>query len=80
MMGSHHRLRDEEEQVAALARDALPALITGGAGDDPAGVLTYTMVGASTGLSQLWLLILSTPMLVAANSMAARIALTAKLG
>ena len=53
----------------------LPALITGGAGDDPAGVITYTLVGATTGYSQLWLLALTTPMLAAATTMAAKVAL-----
>jgi Mn2+/Fe2+ NRAMP family transporter len=65
----HARLRGE-----LLARRTLPALITGGAGDDPAGVMTYTVIGATTGLTPLWLLVLSTPMLAAATSMAARIA------
>jgi len=36
-----------------------PGIITGGAGDDPAGILTYTIVGATTGFSQLWLMLLS---------------------
>ncbi len=79
-MTNRHRLHERRAQMATLARGALPALITGGAGDDPAGVLTYTIVGAHTGLSQLWLLVLSTPMLAAANSMAARIALAANDG
>ncbi len=52
-----------------------PGVITGGAGDDPAGIVTYTLVGAQTGLSQLWLLLLSTPMMIAIQSMAARIAM-----
>ncbi len=52
-----------------------PGLITGGAGDDPAGIVTYTVVGATTGFSQLWLLLLSTPMMVAIQNLVARIAL-----
>ncbi|WP_236579171.1 Nramp family divalent metal transporter [Hydrogenimonas urashimensis] len=52
-----------------------PGLITGGAGDDPAGIVTYTMVGASAGFSQLWLLLLSTPMMIAIQNMVARIAI-----
>ncbi len=40
-------------------------------------MLTYTVVGATTGFSQLWLLLLSTPMLAAANSMAAGVAVSA---
>jgi Mn2+/Fe2+ NRAMP family transporter len=42
--------------------------------------MTYTVVGATTGLTQLWLLVLSTPMLVAATSMAARVALVTNDG
>ena len=67
-------------KATELAEQAIPALITGGAGDDPAGVVTYTVVGATTGFSQLWLLLLSTPMLAAANIMAARVALSARDG
>ena len=52
-----------------------PGLITGGAGDDPAGIVTYTIVGATTGFSQLWLLLLSTPMMIAIQNMVARIAI-----
>lgn len=52
-----------------------PGLITGGAGDDPAGIVTYTMVGATTGFSQLWLLLLSTPMMIAVQNTITRIAL-----
>jgi Mn2+/Fe2+ NRAMP family transporter len=80
IMLDQHRLRTAEAQSAAFARKVAPALITGGAGDDPAGVMTYTVVGATTGLSQLWLLVLSTPMLAAATSMAGRVALTTKSG
>ena len=52
-----------------------PGIITGGAGDDPAGIATYTLVGATSGFSQLWLLLFSTPMMIAIQNMAARIAL-----
>ena len=52
-----------------------PGLITGGAGDDPAGIVTYSIVGATTGFSQLWLLLLSTPMMVAIQNLVARIAI-----
>ncbi|HFC08917.1 MAG TPA: divalent metal cation transporter [Chloroflexi bacterium] len=77
---ANKRLESEEARAKELLKESLPALITGGAGDDPAGVLTYTVVGATTGFSQLWLLVLSTPMLAAANSMAARIAVAAHDG
>ena len=44
-MHDHQRWRDVKIKGLALARDAVPALITGGVGDDPSGVLTYTIVG-----------------------------------
>jgi Mn2+/Fe2+ NRAMP family transporter len=74
------RLRATRARGAALARQARPALITGGAGDDPAGVMTHTVVGATTGFTQLWLLVVATPMLVAATSMAARVAIASGRG
>ncbi|WP_024788945.1 divalent metal cation transporter [Lebetimonas sp. JH292] len=52
-----------------------PGIITGGASDDPAGIVTYTMVGATTGFSQLWLLLLSTPMMIGVQNTIVRIAL-----
>ena len=70
----------KREEIRETIEQTIPALITGGAGDDPAGVVTYTIAGATTGLSQLWLLLLSTPMLAAANIMAARVALFGKDG
>jgi len=56
-------------------RELGPGIITGGAGDDPAGILTYTIVGATTGFSQLWLMLLSTPMMIAVQDTAAKLAL-----
>lgn len=52
-----------------------PGIITGSAGDDPAGIVTYTLVGATTGFNQLWLLLLATPMLIAIQSTISKIAL-----
>lgn len=50
-----------------------PGIITGGADNDPAGITTYSVVGAQNGYSQNWLLLLSTPLLIAIQQMAARI-------
>ncbi len=64
-------VRKNRERVKELG----PGIITGGAGDDPAGIVTYTTVGATTGFSLLWLMLLSTPMMVAVQDMAARLAI-----
>lgn len=50
-----------------------PGIITGGADNDPAGITTYSVVGAQSGFSQNWLLLLSTPLLIVIQQMAARV-------
>ena len=51
-----------------------PGVITGGADNDPAGIATYSIVGATAGFSQNWLLFLSTPMLIVVQQMSAKVA------
>lgn len=51
-----------------------PGVITGGADNDPAGIATYSVVGASAGFAQNWLLLLSTPMLIVVQQMSAKVA------
>ncbi|MBV8067880.1 MAG: divalent metal cation transporter [Candidatus Eremiobacteraeota bacterium] len=52
-----------------------PGLITGAADDDPSGVSTYSVAGASTGYSMLWLALVSTPMMSVIQGMCARISM-----
>ncbi len=56
-----------------LLRVIGPGLISGGADNDPAGITTYSVVGAQNGFSQNWLLICSTPLLIVVQQMSARI-------
>ncbi len=56
-----------------ILRRWVPGIITGGADNDPAGIATYSISGAQFGYQQLWLLILSTPMLIAVQAMCARL-------
>jgi NRAMP (natural resistance-associated macrophage protein)-like metal ion transporter len=51
-----------------------PGLITGAADDDPSGISTYSVAGATTGYSMLWLTLISTPMMAVIQGMSARIA------
>jgi len=52
-----------------------PGLITGASDDDPSGISTYSVAGASTGYSMLWIVLLTTPMMAVIQAMCARIAL-----
>jgi Mn2+/Fe2+ NRAMP family transporter len=57
-----------------LLRTVGPGVISGGADNDPAGIATYSIVGATVGFAQNWLLFLSTPLLIAVMQMSARVA------
>jgi Mn2+/Fe2+ NRAMP family transporter len=57
-----------------IVRIAGPGVISGGADNDPAGIATYSIVGASVGFAQNWLLLLSTPMLIFVMQMSAKVA------
>ncbi|MBN9494707.1 divalent metal cation transporter [bacterium] len=50
-----------------------PGIITGGADNDPAGVVTYSLVGAQNGYSLNFVMLLATPLLIGVQQMAARI-------
>lgn len=57
-----------------ILRAVGPGLISGGADNDPAGIATYSIVGATVGFAQNWLLFVSTPMLIAVQQMSAKVA------
>lgn len=57
-----------------------PGVITGASDDDPSGIITYTQTGAITGTKLLWLTWLTTPMMIAAQEMSARIGLVTGKG
>ena len=42
-----------------------PGVVTGAADDDPSGIATYSQAGAQTGLTLLWTVVLTWPMMVA---------------
>lgn len=57
-----------------------PGLISGASDDDPSGIATYGMAGASTGYSMLWVISLTTPMMAVVQGMCARIAMVSGVG
>ena len=74
-------LEKEIEKVPAYSEKRLihygrmmgPGLIAGAADDDAGGIATYSIVGATTGYALNWLLVISTPMLIAVQGMCARL-------
>lgn len=57
-----------------------PGLTTGASDDDPAGIATYTQIGASKGLGLLWLSVFTFPLMGVIQEMCARIGLTTGVG
>lgn len=57
-----------------------PGLVTGASDDDPSGISTYSVAGASTGFSMLWVALVSTPMMAVIQGMCARIGMVTGSG
>jgi len=57
-----------------------PGLITGAADDDPSGITTYSVVGASFGFDLLWTAAASTPLMIGVQLICARIGLVTGQG
>ena len=56
-----------------LVQSLGPGVITGAADDDPSGIATYAQAGAQFRLNMLWTVVLTFPLMVAIQSVAARI-------
>lgn len=57
-----------------------PGLITGAADDDPSGIATYSVTGALFGYSPLWTALFSFPLMVAVQTMCARLGMVTGRG
>ncbi len=73
-------LRREPNAVRRFFKILGPGLITGAADDDPSGVATYAVTGASLGYASLWTMIVTLPMMVAAQLMSVKVALVTGRG
>ena len=57
-----------------------PGLITGAADDDPSGISTYSVAGASYGYATLWIALLTFPLMAAIQLMCARLGMVTGRG
>jgi len=67
-------------KASHLIKKTSSGLITGGADNDPSGITTYSIAGATTGFALAWLLLLSTPLLIVVQGMSAKIGDVKKKG
>lgn len=57
-----------------------PGLVTGASDDDPSGIATYSIAGASLGYTQLWMALFTLPLVSSVQFTCAKIALVCKKG
>jgi NRAMP (natural resistance-associated macrophage protein)-like metal ion transporter len=57
-----------------------PGLITGAADDDPSGISTYSVAGATYGYATLWIALLTFPLMAAIQLMCARLGMVTGRG
>src|ERR1700758_4063869 len=57
-----------------------PGLVTGAADDDPSGISTYSVAGASFGYATLWTALISFPLMAAIQLMCARLGMVTGRG
>ncbi len=77
MSGRGRRVRSALKRYLGLLG---PGLVTGAADDDPSGITTYSIVGASHGYDLLWTAVLSTPLMIAVQLICARVGLASGQG
>ncbi len=63
----------EPTKAKSLLQKLGPGLITGASDDDPSGIATYSQAGAAYGFGLLWTMILTFPLMSAAQEISARI-------
>lgn len=67
-------------KVRTFFHDLGPGLITGAADDDPSGISTYSVTGATFGLTALWTALFSFPLMSAVQLMCARLGMVTGRG
>ncbi len=70
----------EKQPVKRFFKMLGPGLITGASDDDPSGIGTYAVAGASLGFSTLWTALFSLPLLIAIQLTCARIGMVSGMG
>lgn len=72
--------RFAQGRVGRFFSELGPGLITGAADDDPSGISTYSVTGATFGFAQLWTVFFAFPLMTAVQLMCARLGLVAGQG
>jgi len=74
------KLPKPKSRIGRFFAELGPGLVTGAADDDPSGISTYSVAGATFGYLPLWTALVSFPMMVAVQLMCARLGLVSGRG
>ena len=74
------RLPPRPSGIRAFWKSLGPGIITGAADDDPSGIATYSIAGAQYGTSFLWTALFTWPLMMAVQTMCARIGMVTGRG
>jgi NRAMP (natural resistance-associated macrophage protein)-like metal ion transporter len=75
-----HKQQNKPMGVRGFFAGLGPGLVTGAADDDPSGISTYSVTGASFGYSPLWTALFSFPLMVAIQLMCSRLGMVTGKG
>src|SRR6476646_4195711 len=76
---SHPKARDQN-QLQRFLKVLGPGLITGAADDDPSGIATYSIAGASIGFATLWTALVTLPLMSVVQFLCAKIGMVSGMG
>jgi Mn2+/Fe2+ NRAMP family transporter len=79
-MANKSTLSPKKIRIAALLAVMGPGMIAGLSDDDPAGITTYSVLGADYGYQLLWVLVASTFALIVLHDLGARIGVVTRQG
>src|SRR5215470_10713209 len=74
------RLRRAPHALTRFLRVLGPGIVTGASDDDPSGIATYAIAGASLGYSSLWTALFTYPMMAVSQYLSAKIGLVTGRG
>jgi NRAMP (natural resistance-associated macrophage protein)-like metal ion transporter len=73
-------VRREPSRIKRAFRVLGPGVITGASDDDPSGVGTYAVAGASLGFATLWTTLITIPMMIATQFISAKVGMVTGMG
>ncbi|HEY2922684.1 MAG TPA: divalent metal cation transporter, partial [Candidatus Binatia bacterium] len=78
--GTHVEIEQEANPIKRFFKLLGPGLITGASDDDPSGIGTYSIAGASLGFATLWTAIITLPLMAVVQFVCAKIGLVTGRG